>query len=113
MHAHHSTTYQAAALSGYMWTVYSNSALNDSLSAAVEDPFDATDNCARTIGFSRIDNIVEAFGRAAAVMNAARDDAGAYLHFTACANHHDYNSSSICYLCQCRCPHCTAGWSCG
>ena len=45
-------------------------------SAAVEDPFDATDNCARTIGISRIDSIVDAFGNAAAVMNAVRDDAG-------------------------------------
>lgn len=45
-------------------------------SAAVEDPFDATDNCARTIGISRIDCIVDAFGNAAAVMNAVRDDAG-------------------------------------
>ena len=44
--------------------------------AAVEDPFDATDNCARTIGFSKIDGIVTAFGRAAAVMNAVRDEAG-------------------------------------
>jgi hypothetical protein len=46
---------------------------------AVEDPFDATDNCARTIGFAKIDSIVEAFGRAAAVMNAVRDDAGRLL----------------------------------
>ena len=51
-------------------------ALNVELLAAVEDPFDATDNCARTIGFSRIDSILEAFGRAAGVMNAARDDMG-------------------------------------
>ena len=46
------------------------------LRAAVEDPFDATDNCARTIGFSKIDSIVTAFGRAAAVMNAVRYEAG-------------------------------------
>ena len=45
-------------------------------SAAVEDPFDATDNCARTISFTRIDGVVEAFGHAAAVMNAVRDNAG-------------------------------------
>ncbi|CAK0787781.1 hypothetical protein CVIRNUC_011003 [Coccomyxa viridis] len=45
--------------------------------AAVEDPFDATDNCARTIGFSKIDSIVTAFGRAAAVMDAVRDEADA------------------------------------
>jgi len=45
-------------------------------SAAVEDPFDATDNCARTIGISRIDCIVDAFGNTAAVMNAVRDNAG-------------------------------------
>ena len=55
-----------------------SSALKASLPtcAAVEDPFDATDNCARTIGFSKIDSIVTAFGRAAAVMNAVRDEAG-------------------------------------
>lgn len=45
----------------------------------MEDPFDATDNCARTIGFAKIDSIVKAFGRAAAVMNAVRNDAGRLL----------------------------------
>ena len=66
-------------LAACMWTVEPSKALNARLAAAVEDPFDATDNCARTIGFSRIDGIVDAFGRAAAVMNAARDDAGSFL----------------------------------
>ncbi len=69
-----------------MWTVECNKALNARLAAAVEDPFDATDNCARTIGFSRIDSIVDAFGRAAAVMNAARGDAGSFLQLTACTS---------------------------
>ena len=58
-------------------------ALSACAPAAVEDPFDATDNCARTIGFSRIDSIVEAFGGAAAVMNAAQGDAGSSVQLSA------------------------------
>lgn len=57
------------------------------LRAAVEDPFDATDNCARTIGFSKIDSIVTAFGRAAAVINSVRDEAGGLAFSVAITQH--------------------------
>ena len=53
----------------------------------MEDPFDATDNCARTIGFSKIDSIVTAFGRAAAVMNSVRDEAGGLAFSVAITQH--------------------------
>ncbi|KAK9905558.1 hypothetical protein WJX75_002111 [Coccomyxa subellipsoidea] len=44
--------------------------------AAVEDPFDCTDNCARTIGRERLPYIARSFAAAADAMMSARDPKG-------------------------------------
>ena len=50
--------------------------------AGVEDPFDASDNCARTIGEERIGHIVGRFAAAAEAMSRACDETGQYSSTT-------------------------------
>lgn len=45
--------------------------------AAVEDPFDCSDNCARTIGLDRLPYIAKSFQEAAEAMILAEDAQGA------------------------------------
>jgi len=47
--------------------------------AAVEDPFDCSDNCARTIGLDRLPYIAKSFQAAAEAMLEAKDAQGAPL----------------------------------
>ena len=44
--------------------------------AGVEDPFDASDNCARTIGEERLPHIAACFAHAAEALARARDAPG-------------------------------------
>jgi len=48
--------------------------------ASIEDPFDATDNCGRSIQNASIERILRAFRAATAALNGATDASGLPWH---------------------------------